>query len=90
MARGNFYASTGVELTDYQADAASMTLVVKTNSWSKFRIQFIGAFGKVLHETTTPSATYRFRGDEGYVRARVLESNGLTAWTQPVRVASRP
>lgn len=90
MERGDFYASTGVELNDYQVDGTSMTLVVKTNSWSKFRIQFIGAFGKVLQETTTPTATYRFRGDEGYVRARVIESNGLMAWTQPVRVASRP
>ncbi len=90
MERGDFYASTGVELSDYQVNAASMTLVVKPNSWSKFRIQFIGALGKVLSEATTNWATYRFRGDEGYVRARVIESNGLMAWTQPVRVSARP
>ena len=29
-------------------------------------------------------AVYQFRGDELYVRARVLESNGRLAWTQPV------
>lgn len=90
MERGDFYASTGVELNDYQVNAASMTLVVKTNTWSKFRIQFIGALGKVLSEGTANFATYRFRGDEGYVRARVIESNGLMAWTQPVRVSARP
>ena len=90
MERGDFYASTGVELNDYQVNAASMTIVVKPNSWSKFRIQFIGTGGKVLSESTTNWATYRFRGDEGYVRARVIESNGLMAWTQPVRVSARP
>ncbi|MEK6613169.1 MAG: CehA/McbA family metallohydrolase [Gemmatimonadota bacterium] len=90
MERGDFYASTGVELNDYQVNAASMTIVVKPNSWSKFRIQFIGTGGKVLSESTTNWATYRFRGDEGYVRVRVIESNGLMAWTQPVRVSARP
>ena len=34
MERGDFYASTGAELRDYQVNSASMTLVVKPNSWS--------------------------------------------------------
>jgi hypothetical protein len=29
-------------------------------------------------------AVYRFRGDETYVRARIRDSKGQTAWTQPV------
>jgi len=90
MERGDFYASTGVELRDYQVNSASMTIIVKPNAWSKFRIQFIGTGGKVLSESTANWATYRFRGDEGYVRARVIESNGLMVWTQPVRVGARP
>jgi hypothetical protein len=35
---------------------------------------------------TTASATYHFHGDEQYVRARVIESNGRRAWCQPVLV----
>jgi hypothetical protein len=27
---------------------------------------------------------YQFKGDELYVRAKILESNGRVAWTQPV------
>ncbi len=88
LERGDFYASTGVELSDYQADAKAMTVTVKPNSWSKYRIQFIGNGGKVLQESTASPATYTYRGDEGYVRARVLESNGLMAWMQPARVGS--
>lgn len=88
MERGDFYASTGVELSDYQVDARAMTVTVKPNSWSKYRIQFVGNGGKVLQESLASPATYTIRGDEGYVRARVVESNGQMAWTQPVRVGA--
>lgn len=83
MERGDFYSSTGVELSDYQVTDSTMTVTVRAPSWSKYRIQFIGKGGRVLSEVTESSAVYRFRGDEGYVRARVVESNGLMAWTQP-------
>jgi hypothetical protein len=86
MERGDFYSSTGVELSNYAVDRAAMTLTIRTSTWSKYRVQFIGRGGRVLSEVTSSPATYRFRGDEGYVRARVLESNGLMAWTQPVLV----
>jgi predicted metal-dependent phosphoesterase TrpH len=84
MERGDFYASTGVELTDYQVTASAMTVTVKKESYAKYRIQFIGKDGKILSEALDSPATYQFRGDEGYVRARVLESNGRIAWLQPV------
>jgi len=32
----------------------------------------------------TATASYSFAGDETYVRAKILESNGRMAWTQPV------
>ena len=89
LERGDFYASTGVELTDYQASARHITVTVKETAFSKYRIQFIGKGGRVLGEVTEPSATYDMRGDEGYVRARVLESNGRMAWGQPIMVAAR-
>ena len=38
----------------------------------------------MLKEATSSPAAYTFAGDEGYVRAKVLESNGRMAWTQPV------
>ena len=86
---GQFYASTGVVLDDVEASSTALTVRVKTESTSKYRIRFIGRGGQVLHEATEPSATYTFTGDEGYVRAKVLESNGRVAWVQPVQVARR-
>jgi hypothetical protein len=88
MERGEFYASTGVELASYQATTTSIALAIKPTTYSKYRVQFIGRGGRVLTESTDPTATYTFKGDEGYVRARVLESNGYMAWTQPVAVGS--
>ena len=90
LERGDFYASTGVELTDYQATARQMTLTVKATPFSKYRIQFIGKSGRVLREVAEPAAAYDIRGDEGYVRARVIESNGRLAWCQPLVVQPRP
>ena len=81
---GQFYASTGVELTDIVTTGRSLTVTVKKDTWSKYRIQFIGKGGRVLHEALDSPAEYTFRGDEGYVRAKVLESNGRVAWVQPV------
>ncbi len=83
MERGDFYSSTGVELNEIAASTTELTVTVRVTAWSKYRIQFIGRGGAVLQETLTSPATYRFRGSEGYVRVRVLESNGDMAWTQP-------
>ena len=86
LERGDFYASTGVELSAVSATASSLSIAIKTASSSKYRIQFIGRQGRVLSESVTSPAAYTFRGDEGYVRARVIESNGAQAWVQPVPV----
>lgn len=82
--RGDFYASTGVELEDLVAEAAGITIKIKEARQSKYRVEFIGSGGKVLAESITNPATYKFKGGEGYVRAKIYESNGKLAWTQPV------
>ncbi len=87
--RGEFYASTGVELRDYRATPTEITLDIRTTAFSKYRIRFTGRDGRLLSEVTTNPATYRIAGGEGYVRATVLESNGAKAWTQPVLVPDR-
>ncbi len=84
LRRGDFYASTGVELSDYQASPRRIVLTIKELPSSKYRIQFIGRGGRILSEVLSSPATYVIKGDEGYVRARIFESNGKMAWTQPV------
>jgi hypothetical protein len=87
LERGDFYASTGVTLKDVAATPTSLAVTIAESSFSKYRVQFVGRGGRVLAETTASPAAYTFKGDEGYVRARVIESNGAMAWVQPVIVA---
>ncbi len=89
LERGDFYASTGVTLVQYAASQQRVSLDVEVTGVSKYRVQFIGKGGRILKEVTEPVASYDIRGDEGYVRARVLESNGRTAWCQPIVIAPR-
>ena len=86
MERGEFYASTGVEISELQTNEQEIAITIKEDPTAKYRVQFIGKGGKLLKEEITSPARYQIRGDEGYVRGKVLDSNGLIAWTQPVKV----
>ena len=89
LAAGDFYASTGVELADIQATPLQLTVTVKEQSYAKYTVQFIGQGGRILKEAAASPAQYDITGGEGYVRAKVLDSNGQVAWTQPVFVPAR-
>jgi hypothetical protein len=89
MARGDFYASTGVELTDIQATPQRVTVTIKELSYARYTVQFIGKGGRVLAEVSASPYQYNIVGNEGYVRARIRDSNGQAAWTQPVPVPAR-
>ncbi|HET7710568.1 MAG TPA: CehA/McbA family metallohydrolase [Thermoanaerobaculia bacterium] len=88
--RGDFYASTGVELEDISGGTRELQVKIREGRSARFRTQFIGARGKLLSEVSANPAVYRIRGGEGYVRAKITDSNGRHAWTQPYFVASRP
>jgi len=83
---GDFYASTGVVLKDYKATGKEISVQVQPREAykEKYRIQFITRNGKILQDTTAESAAYAIKGYEGYIRVRITNSNGQTAWTQPV------
>ena len=93
MRRGDFYASTGVTLGEYRADPGRIALtIVHTRGAgedTRFRTEFIGRGGRVLAVVNGLTARYDIRGDEGYVRARITDSNGQQAWTQPVMLPRR-
>jgi len=84
LERGDFYASTGVELEEIQRSAGRMSVRIKAATSSRYTTRFIGRDGRVLAESHANPAVYDITGTEGYVRAVVLESNGKKAWVQPV------
>ncbi|WP_129778002.1 CehA/McbA family metallohydrolase [Peristeroidobacter soli] len=93
LRQGRFYASTGVTLQSYEADEHGISMrLVQTPEWSpatskpntRVVTRFIGGGGRLLAEVTGLNPAYRFKGDERYVRAQIIDSNGRRAWTQPV------
>ena len=87
LQRGDFYASTGVVLEELELTKDSLCLRIAQKGDWLYTIRFIGRGGKVLSQSAGPEATYRIRGDEGYVRAAVTCSNPVKAWTQPIFVS---
>jgi hypothetical protein len=95
MERGDFYSSSGVTLLEYQASRRGISLKLDPTThdlgWSvdatnttKYTTTFIGAGGRVLKVSTSLTPSYRFKAKDRYVRARVVDSDGRRAWTQPV------
>ena len=84
MAEGRFYSSTGVFLSELRASVDEVSLKIRRKADSIFLTRFIGGNGTVHDEQVGREVSYRPNGDEGYVRAHVMSSNGLQAWTQPV------
>lgn len=86
LASGDFYSSTGVSLKDYQVDGEQIVIDIENNRGhqQRFNTLFIGENGEILKTDVENPATYLFKGNEKYVRAKIIDSNGNVAWTQPV------
>lgn len=81
---GHCYASTGVTLGHVAATGRELAVEVEAQWELHYRTTFVGREGRVLDVQEGPSARYRLHSGDGYVRARVDDSDGLTAWTQPL------
>ena len=94
LREGDFYASTGIELKNVEVGSDALTVEIQpsvpSGSPKRYRVVFIGRDGRELAASQENPARYTFKGSEGYVRARIEDSGGLRAWTQPVPVATRP
>ena len=84
---GHFYASTGVELDDVVVAPGRLEIHIAPRGDFRYTTTFIGAGGRVLARTGSNPAVYELGRDVGYVRAKVVNSAGYAAWTQPVYVA---
>ncbi len=99
MESGNFYSSTGVELTKIDFDGRKLSVKVKAESNVDYKILFYGAKknevnARLLHQVNGVEASYRLKNDDVYVRAKIVsskyqenpfrEGDFETAWTQPV------
>ena len=87
MKRGDFYASTGVVLTDirYDSDAHTLSIEIDSAQDATYTTKFIGTLqdseghghvhpGEVFASVIGTSATYKLQGNELYVRALVTST----------------
>ena len=101
MLEGDFYASTGVELEELKVSSKSIRIKILSEPEINYTIEFIAWVPgenrmKIVSTVKGSKATYKFTGDEGFVRARISstelkenpyqEGDYEMAWTQPVLV----
>jgi len=80
---GRFYASTGVELEDVATVGQTLEVHIRPRGSFRYTTTFIGAGGRILGQVHGDRAVFRLSGPETYVRAKVVDSGGAVAWTQP-------
>jgi histidinol phosphatase-like PHP family hydrolase len=84
LAHGRFYATTRILLDGLEMGNGSYSLKIRPWGKIEYLTSFIGKGGRLLERQEGLDPAYRFKGNEGYVRARVQCSDGHRAWTQPV------
>lgn len=101
MEKGDFYATTGVELNEMDFINNQLNISVKPQAGVSYTIQFWGAgkknnnAGKLLKEVRGIQGSFKLKKKHLYVRAKIIsdklkenpfaEGDTETAWTQPVR-----
>ena len=86
LSEGRFYSSTGVQLESFRIEAAALDITVKQDRDYIYTTYFIGDGGRVLAQVDGLRARYELKPGVKYVRAKVVDSRGRTAWTQPAFV----
>lgn len=87
--RGDFYASSGVELEDLAVGwSSTYRVAIAKSEGLTYTTQFISNDGEVLHESHALVSSFELPDDDThtYVRAKVTASDGTCAWTQPLFV----
>jgi hypothetical protein len=84
LEKGNFYASTGIELAEVLITELEYRIKIKPYSDTAYTTLFIGRDGQILKKEVGLEAVYTFKGDEQYVRAKVFSSGGELAFCQPI------
>jgi hypothetical protein len=78
---GRFYASSGLELSAYEASPSELRLELADATAT---IELIGPGGTVLETVSGDRAQFLLSAAGSYVRIRATAPDGRQLWTQPV------
>ncbi len=84
LEKGDFYASTGVELIDLLRTREKISLKIKPKPGVSYQTEFIEQGGKALPAISGTEVSYRPDPSSSYTRARVKASDGSLCLIQPV------
>ena len=85
LEEGNFIASNGMKLKRLERSPEKLALEIDPpGPYMAFKTTFIGKNGSILSVQEGLTPFYEPRGDEGYVRAKIVSSSGIQGWVQPV------
>ena len=84
FAGGDYYSTTGVLLQDVEHKEKTLSVQIQAEGDTKFNVFYVGPRGRLLARETTMTSSYTLKGDEAYVRARIVSSRAEFAWTQPL------
>ena len=90
LLKGDFYSTCGVLLNEVEATGTDYSIEIAADPQTRYTTSFIGKDGRILKQVYGPKASYTFKGDEMYVRARIFASSGEFACTQPVFIKQQP
>ncbi len=90
LRKGCFYSSCGPEIKDFRIDGNSVTIKCSP----VVKIRFVGQTnqGKIVtadKNSTITSADYNLSGNIRWVRAEVVDANGMYAWTNPIVIKKK-
>jgi hypothetical protein len=90
LARGDFYASSGVLLSRVDVAGGALIVEVDARSPGSHHFDFVGRGGKILARADGRRATFPLASaGDGYVRVDVADANGRRAWVQPFHRAPK-
>jgi hypothetical protein len=91
LARGDFYASSGVLLSRVDVAGTDLVIEVDPRSPGSHHFDFVGRGGKILARADGRRATFPLASvGDGYVRVDVSDAKGRRAWVQPFHRATKP
>lgn len=81
--RGDFYASSGVDLEWVRREGRGIRLKVNPLGQQAYTIRWVTTGGRILREVEAMEDACECPAGEAYLRATVISSDGERAWTQP-------
>jgi len=90
LENGDFYVSTGVVLDEYTVTTSAIKIRIRPDGETSFTTSFIGEGGRVLATSDSLDPVFKISPEGMYVRARIVDSNGNLALTQPVFSIIKP